>query len=60
VLIFSKDFHRISERSEIKKDILKPILGRDFEKDFKIYLRILAKNIGSIIRFIPDKSGEIW
>jgi len=35
VLIFSKDFNPISERSEIKKDILKPIFGKDFEKDFK-------------------------
>jgi len=39
--------------------MLKPILGRDFEIDFKIKLKIIAKNIGSIIRLIPDKSGEI-
>jgi len=35
VLIFSKDFHPISEQSEIKKDVLKPIFGKDFERDFK-------------------------
>jgi len=32
--------------------MLKPIFGRDFEKDFKIKLKIIAKNIGSKFSFI--------
>jgi len=33
--IFSKDFLKISERSEIKKGMLKPIFGRDSFKILK-------------------------